>query len=164
MRVRAGKLKEDVFVRPNGANPQLPVAAGMAADQRHAGKTLREFRQIHRSRFGGQVAATGQPGSAADFQPCVDIDMHIQFAASFIIASLLGWLPGTPFFPVPGYLFPIQGPLRIHFSILAQLSSGKPGSMGVRPESRSLSRSKILKISSSTGYGANGSSSVPPTS
>src|SRR5687768_18381748 len=81
-----------------------------------------------------------------------------------MIGSLFGWLHVTAFAPVPGYLIPIQGPSRIHFMIFAQLSSGKAGSIGVRPERRFLSRSRIFKISASCGYGSKGFSNVPPTS
>src|SRR2546422_4103003 len=136
----------------------------MAANHRNLGETLRQPGQIHGSRFRWAVVAARQPRRPANFEPSVDIDMHIQFRREPHDRIVIRMTARYPLFPVPGYFIPMQGPLRIHFSILAQLSSGKPGSMGVRPERRSLSRSRILRMAASYGYGANGSSNVPPTS
>src|SRR5262249_8005105 len=56
-----------------------PVAAGMAANHRDLGETLRQFGQIHRSGLGLTVVAARQPRLAANFEPGVDINVHVQF-------------------------------------------------------------------------------------
>src|SRR2546425_483528 len=51
----------------------------MAANHRNLGETLRQPGQIHGSGFRRSVIAARQPRSAANFEPGMDVDMHVQF-------------------------------------------------------------------------------------
>ena len=78
MGIGAGELEQDVFLRPDGADAQLPVAAGVAADEAHVGKAFRERDDVHRGGLAGIVVAAGQARRAADFQPRVDVDRGVE--------------------------------------------------------------------------------------
>src|SRR5439155_14874496 len=79
MRIGSGEFHQDVFVRPDGADAEFPIAASVTANDRDLWKTLGELRHVHRRRFSRKVVAAGQARRAADFEPGMDIDMHIQF-------------------------------------------------------------------------------------
>src|SRR5439155_19339328 len=77
---------------------QVPVATGMAANHRNLEETLRQPGQIHWSRFGFTVAAARQPRRAANLEPGMDIDMHIQFRGEPHDRIVIGMTAGYPHF------------------------------------------------------------------
>ena len=65
-RVAAGQVHGDVLLRPDGPDALLPVAAGVAADDRRVRVPRRQRRQVHRRRFARQVAGGLDPGVLED--------------------------------------------------------------------------------------------------
>src|SRR5262249_3609817 len=96
MRIRSGEFQEDVLVGPDGAHAQLPVATGMAADQRNLREPLRQLRQIHRRRFGWTVVAAWQPRRAPALEPGVEVDVHFQFRREPQDRIVVGMTAGDP--------------------------------------------------------------------
>src|SRR6266567_2640579 len=74
----------------------------MAAGQRNLRETLSELRHVGWSRFGWQVVAAGQPRLPADFEPRMDIDVHLQFRGEPQDRIVIRMTAGDRLFPSAG--------------------------------------------------------------
>ena len=109
--VRARQVDRDSGSGSHGADAQLPVPAGVAADQRRGRVAGRQRDEVLRARFAGIVAA--------DLDPGVLEDRRLQLAARAMIGSIAGssqrWATQS--------LIPTIGPSRTQRSISRTLAS-----------------------------------------
>src|SRR5713101_1911006 len=97
----------------------------MAADQRNLRETLSELRHVCWSRFGWQVVAAGQPRLPADFEPRMDIDMHIQFRGEPHDRIVIRMTAGSRLFPSAGIFDSDTGTVADPFFDLGATFVGK---------------------------------------
>jgi hypothetical protein len=73
VRIRTAELDEDVGSRSGGPHAELPIAAGVAADERHLKEPPGQQRHVRRRRLAREIPAAGPPRIPPDVQPGVDV-------------------------------------------------------------------------------------------
>src|ERR1051326_2681863 len=99
----------------------------MAADQRDVRKTLRQFGQIHRSRFGRSIATPGKPRTTTNMQPGMHIDMGLQFCCEPHDWIVVGMAAGDALGLAAKVFNPDAGAMADPFLDLGAALRGEPG-------------------------------------